>query len=65
MGVVYHAHDSLLERDVAIKVTSRQAWGKQGSARLLREAGATAKLMEFGLARSVASRLTAMGDDGP
>jgi tetratricopeptide (TPR) repeat protein/predicted Ser/Thr protein kinase len=44
MGVVYRAHDTLLERDVAVKLLSRQALGSEGRARLLHEARATAKL---------------------
>lgn len=40
--MVYRAHDTLLERDVAIEVLSGQALGSQRSARLLHEAGATA-----------------------
>ena len=44
MGVVYRAHDTLLERDVAIKVLSNTGLGTQGRARLLHEAQAAAKL---------------------
>jgi hypothetical protein len=44
MGVVYCAHDTLLERDVAIKVLSSSTLGTEGRARLLREAQAAAQL---------------------
>ena len=44
MGVVYRAHDSLLDRDVAVKVLSSSGLGTEGRARLLREAQAAAGL---------------------
>ncbi len=44
MGIVYRAHDSILERDVAIKVLSITGLGTEGRARLLREAQAAAAL---------------------
>ena len=44
MGVVYRAHDTLLGRDVAVKVLSAMALGTEGRARLLREARAAAVL---------------------
>jgi serine/threonine protein kinase len=44
MGVVYRAHDTLLERAVAVKVLSQSSLGSEGRARLLREAQAAAKL---------------------
>src|SRR5574338_1049418 len=44
MGVVYRAHDTLHERDVAVKVLWTSALGSQGRARLLREAQAAARL---------------------
>ncbi len=44
MGVVYRAHDTLLDRPVAVKVLSDSGLGTEGRARLLREAQAAAKL---------------------
>lgn len=44
MGVVYRAHDMLLDRMVAIKVLSETGVGTEGRARLLREAQSVAKL---------------------
>ena len=44
MSIVYLAFDTLLERQVAIKVLSGQALGTHGRARLLNEARATARL---------------------
>jgi tetratricopeptide (TPR) repeat protein len=44
MGVVYRANDTLLKRDVAIKVLSVAALGSHGRTRLLHEAQAVAKL---------------------
>ena len=44
MGIVYRAHDTLLERDVAVKVLWSGTLGSQGRARLLREAQAAARL---------------------
>jgi tetratricopeptide (TPR) repeat protein len=44
MGVVYRAHDTLLDRDVAVKVLSSTGLGTEGRARLLREAQAAAGL---------------------
>jgi ABC-type oligopeptide transport system substrate-binding subunit/DNA-binding SARP family transcriptional activator len=43
-GVVYRAHDMLLDRDVAVKVLSATALGAEGRIRLLDEAQAVAKL---------------------
>jgi serine/threonine protein kinase len=44
MGVVYRARDTLLDRDVAVKVLSDSRLGTEGRARLLHEAQAAAKL---------------------
>jgi ABC-type oligopeptide transport system substrate-binding subunit/DNA-binding SARP family transcriptional activator len=44
MGVVYRAHDLLLERDIAVKVYSAHKLGTEGRARLLEEAQAAARL---------------------
>src|SRR6266540_2613609 len=44
MGVVYQAQDTLLERDVAVKVLLSSTLGSQGRARFLREAQAAARL---------------------
>lgn len=44
MGVVYRAHDLLLDRDVAVKLLSQTNLGSEGRARLLREAQAVARL---------------------
>lgn len=49
MGVVYRAHDSLLERAVAIKALSPQLISHEGLKRLLREAQAAAKLSHPGI----------------
>jgi non-specific serine/threonine protein kinase len=44
MGVVYRAHDTLLDRPVAIKMLTRPGLGSESRARLLREARAVASL---------------------
>jgi predicted Ser/Thr protein kinase len=44
MGVVYHGHDTLLERAVAVKVLSAASLDRESRARLLREAQAAAQL---------------------
>ena len=38
MGTVYRGHDTLLQRDVAVKVLSSAALGTEGRARMLHEA---------------------------
>jgi serine/threonine-protein kinase len=43
-GTVYRAHDTLLDRDVAVKVLTNAGLGTEGRARLLREAQAVARL---------------------
>jgi predicted ATPase len=44
MGIVYRAHDILLDRDVAVKVLSAEVLNAETRARLLREAQAAAQL---------------------
>jgi ABC-type oligopeptide transport system substrate-binding subunit/predicted Ser/Thr protein kinase len=44
MGVVYRAHDTLLDRPVAVKVVSKASLGTEGRARLMHEAKAAAQL---------------------
>jgi predicted ATPase len=44
MGVVYRAHDALLDREVAVKLLSQSGLGTEGRERMLREAQAIAKL---------------------
>lgn len=44
MGTVYRAHDTTLERDVAIKLLSKTQLGTEGRARMLREARMAANL---------------------
>ncbi len=44
MGMVYRAHDTLLDRPVAIKVLGEAGGGTEGRLRLMREAQAVAKL---------------------
>lgn len=44
MGIIYRAHDLLLERDVAIKLLNQSGIGTAGRARLLHEAQAAARL---------------------
>src|SRR3990172_153667 len=42
MGVVYRAHDSLLQRPVAIKTLSPALFGEEGARRRIREAQSAA-----------------------
>ena len=44
IGVIYRAHDTLLDRDVAVKVLSDATLSAESRARLLREAQAAAQL---------------------
>jgi eukaryotic-like serine/threonine-protein kinase len=44
MGVVYRAHDTLLQRDVAVKLLIETKLGSEGRNRLLNEARAAARL---------------------
>jgi tetratricopeptide (TPR) repeat protein len=44
MGTVYRAHDTLLDRDVAVKILNSTSLGSEGRARLLHEAQAVARL---------------------
>ncbi|MCK4314791.1 MAG: protein kinase, partial [Anaerolineae bacterium] len=44
IGVIYRAHDTLLDRDVAVKVLSDSTLSAESRARLLREAQAAAQL---------------------
>lgn len=44
MGTVYRAHDSVLDRDVAVKLMSNAKLGTEGRTRLLHEAKVVAKL---------------------
>jgi len=44
MAIVYRARDTLLERDVAVKVMSAAGLGTEGRGRLMHEAKAAAKL---------------------
>jgi tetratricopeptide (TPR) repeat protein len=44
MGAVYRAHDTVLDRDVAVKLLSQSGLGTEGRERMLREAQAIAKL---------------------
>jgi serine/threonine protein kinase len=44
MGVIYRAHDTLLEREVAVKLLTGESLSAEGRERLRREALAAAKL---------------------
>jgi len=50
MGVVYRAHDTLLDRPVAIKVVAPALVGVEGGRRLLREAQSAARLQHPNIA---------------
>ena len=45
MGTVYQAHDSVLKRDVAVKLLSASGLGTEGRARLMNEARAATPLL--------------------
>ncbi len=49
MGLVYRAHDTLLDRPVAIKSLAPQLYSHEGLKRLLREAQSAAKLAHPGI----------------
>ena len=44
MGAIYRAHDTFLERDVAVKLLDETGLGTEGRSRLLNEARAAAQL---------------------
>lgn len=44
MGTIYRAHDTLLNRDVAVKILSKAGLGTEGRAHLLHEAQSAARL---------------------
>ncbi len=44
MGTIYRAHDQILDRDVAVKVLTKQNLSPEGRSKLLNEAQAAAKL---------------------
>jgi len=44
MGAIYRAHDTFLERDVAVKILDETGLGTEGRSRLLNEARAAAQL---------------------
>ena len=44
LGIVYRAHDTILDRDVAIKTLSPELLGPEARSRLLREAQSVARL---------------------
>lgn len=44
MGAIFRAHDTVLDRDIALKIVSQGSLGTEGRVRLLREAQSAAKL---------------------
>jgi len=53
MGVVYRAHDTLLDRAVAVKLLTDSGLGTEGRARLLREARANGHGLTFAFAHAL------------
>lgn len=65
MGVVYRAHDTLLDRDVAVKLLSATGLGSEGRAHLLREAQAAAQLNHPNIVSVYDAGFTAEADGVP